>query len=326
LTTLREKQGLSVALVDVEDIYDEFSYGQKTPLAIRDFLAFAKTSWTKKRVPRFVLLAGDASLDPKNYFGLGDFDRVPTKLVDTQLMETASDDWFVDFNADTLPELAVGRLPARNLEEIDRMVTKIINYETSPPAESLLLIADQNDEFDFEAAIEQLRPLVPANIKVEDICRGQMDTATAKSKLMDAIKRGQKIVDYIGHGSVDRWRGNLMTSADALALTNAERLPLFLMMTCLNGYFQDPAMDGLAESLLKAEGGGAIAVWASSGMTFPDGQALINQQFFRLIFEGPIKGQPLTLGEAAALSKSSVGDYDTRRTWILFGDPTTRLK
>ena len=38
-------------------------------------------------------------------------------------------------------------------------------------------------------------------------------------------------------------------------------------MTCLNGYFQDPAMDSLAEALMKSEKGGAIAVWASSGMT-----------------------------------------------------------
>ena len=38
LKKFRESQGLSVALIDVEDLYDEFSYGNKTPQALRDFL------------------------------------------------------------------------------------------------------------------------------------------------------------------------------------------------------------------------------------------------------------------------------------------------
>ena len=44
-----------------------------------------------------MLLAGDASYDPKNYTGQGYNDLVPTKLLDTALLETASDDWLADF-------------------------------------------------------------------------------------------------------------------------------------------------------------------------------------------------------------------------------------
>ena len=46
------------------------------------------------RSPRFLLLAGDASFDPRNFMGMGDMDLVPTKLVDTLYLETSSDDWF----------------------------------------------------------------------------------------------------------------------------------------------------------------------------------------------------------------------------------------
>src|SRR5262249_46486332 len=45
LKTLRQKQGLAVEIVDVEDIYDEFNFGQKSPVAIKDFLSFAYRSW-----------------------------------------------------------------------------------------------------------------------------------------------------------------------------------------------------------------------------------------------------------------------------------------
>jgi hypothetical protein len=64
LKTHRESQGLSVALIDVEDLYDEFSYGTRTPQAIKDFLTRASASW--QTPPRFVLLVGDASFDPRN--------------------------------------------------------------------------------------------------------------------------------------------------------------------------------------------------------------------------------------------------------------------
>lgn len=63
-------------------------------------------------------------------------------------------------------------------------------------------------------------------------------------------------------------------------------------------------------------------MWASSGLTEPDGQAVMNKELIRLLFSG----ERLTLGEATAGAKAATGDQDVRKTWILFGDPTTRLK
>jgi hypothetical protein len=57
---------------------------------------------------------------------LGEMDYVPTKLIDTVYMETASDDWFVDLNSDGLPEMAIGRLPVQTREEAALVVSKII--------------------------------------------------------------------------------------------------------------------------------------------------------------------------------------------------------
>jgi hypothetical protein len=105
-------------------------------------------------------------------------------------------------------------------------------------------------------------------------------------------------------------------------LTNGVRLPFFVDMTCLNGFFQDLYSESLAEALLKAEEGGALAVWASSGLTEPESQSPMNQELIRLLFNG----ESLTLGQATARAKTATNDQDVRRTWILFGDPTTRLK
>lgn len=323
LQTLRESQGLGVAIVDIEDIYDEFSYGEKSPKAIKDFLLAARGSWHKP--PRFALLVGDASLDPKNYLGQGDFDLVPTKLVDTVYLETASDDWLADFDDDGMADIALGRLPVRTAEEASRVIGKIVSADSTRP-EGIALVADSTDSIDFESLTDELRRLIPDGVRVDEIYRGRMDAAAAKSQLLASLNRGPKIVNYSGHGNVDQWRGSLFTNDDADSLTNGNSLSLFLSITCLNGYFQDVALESLAESLLKAERGGAVAVWASSGLCEVVPQADLNQAMFKILLGGEGTGQPLTLGEATLRAKSAVNDIDIRRTYILFGDPSIRLK
>ena len=114
----------------------------------------------------------------------------------------------------------------------------------------------------------------------------------------------------------------MLTTEDARALNNTNRLPMFVMMNCLNGLYQDPLNVSLAEALMRNEHGGAIAVWASSGMTFPNEQASINQQLYRTLFGKTT----LTIGEHVRVAKLATSDADVRRSWILFGDPTLRVK
>ena len=93
-------------------------------------------------------------------------------------------------------------------------------------------------------------------------------------------------------------------------------------MTCLNGYFQDVYTFGLAKALLEAPGGGAVAVWASSGLTNSAPQATLNQAMIGALFGS----QSITLGEAAVAAKQAISDMDVRRTWILFGDPAMKIQ
>jgi hypothetical protein len=324
LKSSREAQGISTALISVEDLYDEFSFGNKTPQAIKDFLSQAKSKW--RRPPRFVLLVGDASMDSRNYLGVGDFDFVPTKLVETVYMETASDDWFVDFSGDGLPEIPVGRLAVRTAEEASSLVSKIIGYGQLPSGGSwsneALLVADENKGYDFESASEAVRDLLPANVVVRKIFRSEFSNdEQAAWELFNALNQGTLLVNYIGHGSEETWGVDLLRSEDSQSLTNGLRLPFVITMTCLNGYFIDVYTESLAEALLKAKQGGAVAVWASSGLTDPSGQASLNQELIRLLFNG----ESLTLGETVMRAKAAVKNPDIRRTWILFGDPTMRL-
>jgi hypothetical protein len=318
LAQLRRNQGMAVALVDVEDVYDEFSFGKHSPEALRDFLQRAVKSW--KRQPHFVLFAGDASYDPKNYLGQGLNDLLPTKLVDTALTETASDDWLADFNRDGIADLAIGRLPVRTLGEASQLVAKIINYENSAvdPTRNALLVADTS----FEGTSSAMKNVMPAGQPVQLINRSATDDLTAHSQIIAGLNQGPRLANYFGHGSNGIWSGaGLLSSTDAPSLTNTSRLSVFTMMTCFNGYFHDAYNESLSEALLKSQGG-AVAVWASTGLTEPKGQNVIGEEFYRLLFGTP----QITLGDAARMSKAFTNDADVRRTWTLFGDPATRLR
>ena len=322
LAQLRRSQGLQVSVVDVEDVYDEFSYGAHSALAVKEFLSWAAANW--QRAPRYLLLVGDASLDPRDYLGYGNQDYVPTRMVDSAFLETASDDALADFNEDGLAEMAVGRLPVRTVSQAERVVAKIVTYVPGVSAQGALLVSDHNDGYDFEGVNQQVQSLLPAGMSVAVVNRGDNPTEQVRSQIIGGINQGPQVVNFVGHGSVEVWTGaSLLSSADAAALTNGNRLPLFISMTCLNGYFQDLSTESLAEALLKAEHGGAVAAWASSGLSQPGGQSAMDQRLIQLLFSGA--DSPM-LGDAIRSAKTATDDRDVRRTWILFGDPTMRLR
>ncbi|HEX7174437.1 MAG TPA: C25 family cysteine peptidase [Pyrinomonadaceae bacterium] len=326
-TTLAERrvsEGLATTVVDVEDLYDEFSYGAHTPKAVRDFLVRAHSTW--QRAPRYVLLVGDGSYDPRNHLGRGLFDFVPARLIDTSQMETSSDEWLADFDGDGLAEMAVGRLPVRTANEAALVVSKIVGHAPGTAERRLLLVSDRRgaDGFDFEAATSSLLAHVPAGYETQRIDRGARDAATVRAEIVGGVNSGPALVNYVGHGAVGVWTGEgLLRSSDALALSNGARLPLFAMMTCLNGYYIDPSLDSLSESLLKAEHGGALAAWSSTGMTTPEAQAEMNRALYRALFEST---GTLRLGDALRAARSSTANPDVRRTWVLLGDPTTKWR
>jgi hypothetical protein len=138
-----------------------------------------------------------------------------------------------------------------------------------------------------------------------------------------ALNNGALIVDYNGHGAEQQWSfSDLLDVNDAAALSNGGRLPVYLLMDCLNGFFQDVYGQSLAESLLLAPNGGAVAVWASSGFTDEPPQASMNKSLLQAIAANP----EVPLGKLMLIAKKGVTSNDVRRTWILFGDPAMKLQ
>jgi hypothetical protein len=316
LVSQRKAQGIETMVVDVEDVYDEFGYGSKSADAIRDFLRSTQTRW--KKAPRFAMLVGDASFDPRNYEGYGDLDLVPTRMLPTVYMKAASDDWLVDFDNDGLPNMYLGRLSVRTEEQAQAVVDKIVSY-SPPTARKVLMVVDLDDStFSFADAAVGVRHAIPSDFALENFEIGVGN----RTDLFAALNGRPSIVNYIGHGSVEGWSNTaILLSENVGSLSGTGSTPFYVMMTCLNALFADVYSTSLGEALLRAPNGGAIAVWASTAMSDPPPQNAVNLELYRILAANP----SITLGELVARAKAGTPDHDVRTTWILLGDPTLKL-
>ena len=154
-------------VVTLEDIYDTFNYGVPSPLAIRDFLAYAYAKWGGKKV-KYAVLAGKGTYDYKDYRGHGD-NLVPVILARTPEGLCAADKMFGDVTGkDGLPEIAIGRLPAVTNAELQAMIAKIKAYENGQGAwtDKALWIADNADDGgDFAQGCNDLAGLADRAIR-----------------------------------------------------------------------------------------------------------------------------------------------------------------
>src|SRR5262249_392413 len=156
---------------------------------------------------------------------------------------------------------------------------------------------------------------------VTDVFAGSLGAGTAQQTLLAGVNSGKLLVNYNGHGSVEIWGSGLFNDGLASSLSNGTKLPLFVAMNCLNGFFHDVYSQSLSTAVMVSPNGGAISVWASSGLTEPEPQFQMDQAFVQALFS-----QPITVGDAALSAKSGIEDADVRKTFILFGDPMMRLK
>jgi len=325
LLRLRESQGHKVLVATTDELYDLYNFGEKSPFAIQTFLQTAMNAWQTK--PQSIVLAGDASFDPRNYLGLGDQDFVPTRMIETAAFKTASDDWFSDFQQTGYATIATGRLPFDTTAEADLVVSKIVGYESGNSAgtwsNQALVVADQNVDANFTSAAGSIVSSMPSSLQVNQVLANNTEFSAARAQLLSALNNGALLVNYSGHGAEQQWSfGDLFDVSDAAAMSNGGRLPLFLIMDCLNGYFQDVYTQSLAESLLFAPNGGAVAVWASSGFTNQPPQATMNLAAMAQLSSAP----HLPIGQLLLAAKQGITDNDVRRTWLLFGDPAMKLQ
>jgi hypothetical protein len=330
LAEWRRDQGLSVQVVTISQVYDQFSHGLADPAAIRELLRYAHANWAGP-APQYVLLVGDASYDYRDDLRGANKSLVPTFLVETAFTgQTLSDSWFVCLDdEDVLPDMAIGRLPVSSLKEAKTVVEKIIGYERGVTPgdwrQRVVLVAD-GKETSFATQSDLLaEQYIPSRYEVSKVYAGSVDDP--QSVLAEELADGSLIVNYIGHGSMGLWaEEGLLSSEQVSSLGNDGRQPMMILMSCLLGFFGHPERDAMGEELLLAEDGGAVAVFAPSSLTLSSDQEPLNRALLTVLLEEDAHPVGLAILEAKrSVASETQGQRDVIETFTLLGDPALRL-
>jgi hypothetical protein len=338
---------LSVTVVNVEDVYDEFSWGLFDPTAIRDFMRYAFNNWSVP--PSYLLLFGDGDYDYRNILQYGNPMRIPPFEFAgfTESGARASDDWYTYVSGnDSKMDLSVGRLPARTLSEAGVLVDKIIAYEAQPERgdwKTLITVVgddekaqrgDENETTHTRAseflAENSIPPLFNFN-KIylteytEEITAEGRRKPQARDDLIDQINRGTLIVNFIGHGNEDLWAHERVFNRDSdlPRLENKDRLPLFYAATCAFGWFDNPMEQSFTEELMNTPDKGGIAVISATRFCSASPNEALNQAFMQRLFS--TDGSIMRLGDALRAAKLDVPSTANNEMYHLFGDPSMLL-
>jgi hypothetical protein len=351
-------------VVDVEDVYDEFNHGIIDPTALRAFISHAYHQWAHP-APRFVLLVGDASWDTKNievddrnYANWVDLQtergmrfaarKVPvyaekSALNHRQLIPTwnytshqghsASDNYFVAVDGDDYaPDLAIGRFPLVEPEEVAAVVDKTISYgrqsRSDPWRRNSLWITNESEAFqrtsDGLAMFLAERGFSASKVYPS---AEEADNVHHQATLQDQLNNGQLIVHFLGHGGRHIWRTgppdfrknhDLFTLDHVADLEPTQRLSFILSMTCYSGPFDHPNQDSIGEMFLRVPDRGAVGVFAASWRNSP------SRSFSEAILEEiSVPGTPV--GEAIMRAKKETRSRTLVETYNLLGDPAIPL-
>jgi hypothetical protein len=356
LKALREQPaygGLKTVIVDVNQIYNEFSGGLADISGIRDYLKYAFERWTPQ--PGFVLLLGEASFDYKGIVAKNT-SLVPTwespesfHIIDSY----ASDDFFVRFNQTTAPSLVLGRINAHSAREAQIVVDKIYRYEQASARDNwkmrVMFVGDdawQPDGGDTDGTLhsEQTEVLSSPSFTPDELEKKKVyladypsvNTAQGRRKpgaaqdIVTGINNGLLMVNFTGHGNSEVWTHERVfeNGTTIPQLNNFNRLTFFFLGTCNFSVYDYPKSYTGSELLMNRAEGGAIAVVAANREVYAGANAALNQGSYGFMFTRDAHGRLHVERPATALYlfKMTGGNSDNDQKYGFMGDPTMRLQ
>lgn len=342
LVDQRASEGIRVKTVTLQQIYDEFSGGLVSAVAIRDFLSFAYNYWSAQR-PQYVLILGDATTDIRNRLGFNPSEvATPVVMLSGDYADYASDSWFVTLDGEVMPRMAVGRIPASNIAELEEYIDKMLAYEngTRSPAGFYAydygFFSDADTLYEgFATKSQQLASTIRSANTVTTTWHKPLTDYSSNvdfnTAIINQFDTSSLIMSFVGHGSEDRWGDNLFTNIDAKNLNNT-RLPIILGLNCstANFYDADMSIKNIGEAFVMNAGGGAIAYWASTTYTTPETQVRLTQTFYDELSKSTKNNyQVVRIGDLIQTAKAAVAGQtsakDSLRSWTLLGDPTMKI-
>lgn len=336
---------LSTAVVDIDDIYDEYSFGFFNPIAVKDFLISTHDYWRDPK-PEYVVLIGGATYD---YYGnkYKNLSSVKDRVINyvPSFGVPVSDNWFVvwDTTGAYIPQMNIGRLPVTSNEQLDRYFEKHRDYisqdfddwnkkylffssgDAASPSEINLL--RESNQF----VIDNYLAVKPVGGQYEHFYKTVNPPSNfgpySKDYFQKAVDNGAVFISYLGHSGTQIW-DNSITSPAQLK-NNRNRYPIISDFGCSTAKFAESDITSFSELFVLAEEGQAIAYIGNSSLGFVSSSVLSPKLFYKKILGDNIFNISEAHKEAKLEMISQFGSSDVYKVFALtntlIGDPVITL-
>ncbi len=330
LIAVRQSEGYSTKVVNVEAVYSAFDHGHFGAQAIDRYIRWAHANLGTE----MVLLVGADTHDYHDYKNTGSMSFMPSLYVQTsdRIYHAPSDAKYADVDGDDIPDVAIGRMIPRTTQEWANSVTKTLQYASHPNPNSIVFAVDEADsagQYSFSADADETIAELP-DAWQGNITRAYIDElgiAGARSMLLDALNDGQAVAGMFGHSGARDWTfSGLFKADDAGSLTNAGSPTVITQWGCWNTYYVAATEDTLAHEFLLNDLNGAAAVLGASTLTQADHERELAKQVYPRMFEAgkPVGQAVLEAKRAHALTYSD--ELDVILGWNLLGDPALQVE
>jgi len=268
---------LNTILITIEEAYAEHMDGRDEQEKIKLCIKDAKENWGVT----YVLLVGgkvgqkDEWYLPVRYASSPSEDAYISDLYYSDIYkivdnESVFEDWdsngngefgeyssFIRDIIDGIPDVHIGRLPCRNLNQLDTMVSKIINYEENPADESwfknMILIGgdtypDGGDVDGYEAEIDtNLSASYMDGFEIERLW-ASLGTLTGQEDVEQAINNGAGFIHMAGHANPSILVTHPPNSNSKIIILQMYNLPIFNAIGMIT---RKKGIDRFFEELMK---------------------------------------------------------------------------
>lgn len=328
-------------VVSYKELMNQFSYGERTSLALRRFADYMLTSSFSGAGAKYLLLLGRANIhyparkNPNQYF----LDLVPsiTYLPGSDIALTEGLAGFPE----NVPAMPTGRINTLKPQEIIQYLDKIREYESLPGnlpwRKEMLHLSGGQYAFelpDFQAIMNNVKQTAIDQFLGANVTTRAKQNPVPKEKvdISDVVNRGIGMLTFFGHTSpVDTDTDMGHVSNPAYGYNNKGKYPFMFFNGCGIGNVFYGATNSLSTDWMLTPDKGAIAVLAH-GWSGYSGQL---DNYTRVLYA-------TQLGDAAYLNQTigiihrevskrmmqqAVSDLDISNVQqiVLQGDPAIRI-
>jgi hypothetical protein len=314
LAKWKHKKGVPAKVVKLSEIGNTYT-------AIKNYILNAYNSWQIR--PEYVLLFGAV-------------DYVPTHPSTYQSPSyQGHDHYYSDLGGNSLPEIAVGRLPCLNSAQAEMMVQKILSFEKdiilNPDwyIRGTTIVREDNDPTDDSIYVRDARMVRNFWIqygytKIDNFRRIWGNNA---NDVINSVNEGREFVLYRGTG-VENWYSPF--EVNPYSTSNGKKLPIIVSATCQTVAMRS-GYEYAGEAWLRAGDvnnlKGAVSFLGTT--TIITGGAYLRSAFVRGFFKKIYLDSVFILGEAFKAGKKQVldstGDISEVKSWQLLGDPELNI-